>query len=86
MKNRIDFLLKKEQACLEGVEKEVSVRRSRVLYLESVMVEPEFVEQMQWCDKLPPLRSWPSSRKGKKHSRNSGDSNDVPVPKKKCFT
>ena len=37
MKSRIDFLLEEERACLERVEKEVSVQRSRVLYLESVM-------------------------------------------------
>ena len=48
MKSRIDFLLEEEEeerACLEPVEKEVLVWRSRVLYLESVMTEPEFVER-----------------------------------------
>ena len=75
-----------EHACLEQVEKEVSAKCSRVLYLESVIAEPEFVEHTQWCDRLPPLPSWPSCRKGKKHGRNPADSIDVPVPKKKCST
>ena len=78
IKSRIYFLLEEERACLECVEKEVTVWRSRVLNLESVMAEPEFVECMQWHDKLPPLPSWPSRRKGKKRART--DSNDVPVP------
>ena len=86
MKSRIDFFLEEEKACLECVEKEVLVQRSRVLFLESVMAEPEFVEDTQWRDKLPPLPSWPSCRKGKKHGRNQADSIDVPVPKKKCST
>ena len=50
------------------------------------MAEPEFVESMQWCDKLPSLPSWPSCRKGKKPARNPTDSNCVPVPKRKCST
>ena len=69
---------------MEHVEKEVMVQRSRVLYLESVMEEPEFLEHMQWRDKLPSLPSWPSSRKGKKHAQT--DANDIPVPKRKCST
>ena len=43
------------------------------------MAEPEFVERTQWCDKLPPLPSLPSCRKGKKLARNPADSNDVPL-------
>ena len=44
IKNRIYFLLEEERACLERIEKEVSVRGFRVLYLESVITEPVLVE------------------------------------------
>ena len=44
------------------------------------------MEHTQWHDKLPPCPWWPSCRKGKKRARNLTDSNDVPVPKRKCST
>ena len=58
LNTRIEILLEEERSYLERVEKEVAVRKSRVLYL----ADSEFTEQTLWRDKLPPtpLPSWPS--------------------------
>ena len=53
LKHRVELLLEEERICLEQHEKELAVQRSRVLYLEAVMVEPEFAEHAQWSSKLP---------------------------------
>ena len=60
-------------------EKELAVRRSRILYLESVTAEPEFAERTQWWSKLP------SRRKANK-KRPRASSRDGPAPKRKCST
>ena len=46
-KHRMEQLLSEERICLKFHEKEWAVGRSRVLYLESVMAEPEFAECTQ---------------------------------------
>ena len=53
MNTRIEILLEEERSCLEWVEKEEAVWKSRVLYLESIMADSEFIEQTLWRDKLP---------------------------------
>ena len=58
-KSRVEFLLEEERVCLEQAVKELTVCRSRVLYLESVMAESGFAECTQWRDKLPSLPKWP---------------------------
>ena len=55
LKHRVDFLLEEVRICLEQHEKELAVRKSRVLYLEAVMGEPEFEERTQWPSRLPAL-------------------------------
>ena len=50
LNTRIEILLEEERSYLERVEKEVAVRKSRVLYL----ADSEFTEQTLWRDKLPP--------------------------------
>ena len=83
LKHQVELLLEEERVCLEGHEKELAVCRSRVLYLEAVMAEPEFAERTQWRSKLPALPKWPSRRKAnKKRPRTS--SRDGPAPKRKC--
>ena len=68
LKYRVELLLAEERLCLERHEKELAVRKSRVLYLESVTAESEFAERTQWRSKLPPLPKWPSRRKSKKET------------------
>ena len=81
----MELLLEEKRICLKQHEKELAERRSQVLYLESVMGEPEFVECNQWRSKLPSLPKWPSQRKAnKKRPRTS--SRDGPAPKRKCST
>ena len=65
-KHRLELLLEEEMVCLERHEKELGVRKSWILYLESVTAEPEFAECTQWQSKLPPLPKWPSRRKSNK--------------------
>ena len=60
LKHRIELLLAKERLCLERHKKELDVRKSRVLYLESVTADSEFTELTQWRSKLPTLPKWPS--------------------------
>ena len=85
LKHRVEFLLEEERICLEQYEKELAVHKSRVLYLEAVMVEPDFVEFTQWHSRLPALPKWLSWRKAnKKRPRTS--SRDGPAPKRKCST
>ena len=85
LKHRVELLLAEERLCLERHEKELAVRKSRVLYLESVTVDSEFAEHTQWRSKLPSLPKWPSWRKAnKKRSRvSSGDGSE---PKRRCST
>ena len=85
LKHRVELLLKEERVCLERHQKELAVRRSRILYLESVTAEPEFAEPTQWRSKLPPLPKWPSWRKSNK-KRPRASSEDKPAPKRKCST
>ena len=47
-KHRMEQLLSEERICLERHKKELAVGRSLVLYLESVMAEPEFAKRTQW--------------------------------------
>ena len=49
LNTRIEILLEEERSYLERVEKEVAVRKSRVLYL----ADSDFTEQTLWRDKLP---------------------------------
>ena len=53
----MELLLEEERVCLERHKKELAVRRSCILYLESVTAEPEFAEHTQWRSKLSPLSS-----------------------------
>ena len=85
LKHRVELLLKEERVCLERHQKELAVRRSRILYLESVTAEPEFAEPTQWRSKLPPLPKWPSWRKSNK-KRPRASCGDGPAPKRKCST
>ena len=55
LKHRVELLLAEERPCLESHEKELAVRKSQVLYLESVTAEPKFAEHTQWRSRLPPL-------------------------------
>ena len=66
LKHRVELLLAEERICLERHEKELAVRKSRVLYLESVTADSEFAERIQWRSKLPSLPRWPSRRKSNK--------------------
>ena len=52
LKHRVELLLPEERLCLERHEKELAVCKSRVLYLESVTADSEFMERTQWCSKL----------------------------------
>ena len=83
LKHRVELLLEEERICLEQHEKDLAVRRSRVFYLGSVKVEPEFAECTQWRSKLPSLPKWPSRRKANK-KRSRASSRDGPTPKRKC--
>ena len=83
MEHRMEQLLSEERICLEHHEKELAVRGSQVLYLESVMAEQEFAERTQWQSKLPPLPKWPSWRKSNK-KRPRVPVRDEPNPKRKC--
>ena len=60
LKHRVELLLAGERLCLERHEKELAVRKSRVLYLESVTADLEFAERTQWRSKLPSLPKWPA--------------------------
>ena len=83
LKHRVELLLAEERLCLESHEKELAVRKSGVLYLESVTANPEFAERTQWRSKLPSLSKWRSQRKSnKKRSRVAGG--DKPEPKRRC--
>ena len=53
------------------------------MYLESVIPDSEFTEHTLWRDKLPPLPSWPSRRKGKKRAFSVARGG-VTNKKKKC--
>ena len=66
LKHRVKLLLEEERVCLEHHEKELAMRKSCILYLESVTTEPEFAECTQWRSKLPPLPKWPSRRHSNK--------------------
>ena len=80
LKHRVKLLLAEERLCLvERHKKELAVRKSRVLYLESVTAESEFAECTQWRSKLPPLLKWPSRRKSNK-KRSRVPSGDGPEP------
>ena len=79
VKHRVELLLAEERICLEQHEKELAVRKSRVLYLESVSGDSEFAERTQWRSKLPPLPKWPSWRKSNK-KRPRVTSGDGPEP------
>ena len=61
------------------------MRKSRVLYLESVTADSEFAEQTQWRSKLASLPKWPSWRKSnKKRPRTAvGEESE---PKRRCST
>ena len=48
LKHRVELLLAEERLCLERHEKELAVRKYRVLYLESVTADSEFTERTQW--------------------------------------
>ena len=85
LKHRVELLLEEERICLERHEKELAVHRSRVLYLETVMAEPEFVESTQWRSRLPALLKWLSRRKANK-KRPRTASQDGSAPKRKCST
>ena len=83
MKHRAELLVSEERLCLERNEKKLAVRKSWVLYLESVTAE--FAERTQWRSKLPPLPKWPSRRKSNK-KRPRVPSGDEPDPKRRCST
>ena len=83
LKHRVEFVLEEERICLEQHEKELAVRRSWVLNLESVTAEPEFTKHTQWGSKLPSLPKWPYRRKANK-KRPKAYSRDGPAPKRKC--
>ena len=85
LKHRIELLLAEERLCLERHEKELAVRKSWVLYLESVTADSEFAERTQWCSKLPSLPKWPSRRKSNK-KRPRVSSGDEPKSKRRCST
>ena len=85
LKYWVEILLAEERLCLEQHEKELAVRKSRVLYLESVTVDSEFAEHTQWQSKLPPLPKWSSRRKSNK-KRPRVSCGDGPEPKRKCST
>ena len=84
LKHRVEILLAEERLCLERHEQELAVRKSQVLYLESVTADSEFAERTQWRSKLPPLPKWPSRRKTNKRPR--GSCGDGPEPKRKRST
>ena len=44
LKHRVELLLAEERLCLERHEKEIAVRKSQVLYLQSVTADSEFAE------------------------------------------
>ena len=73
LKHRVELLLAEERLCLERHEKELAVRKSRVLYLESVTADSEFTERTQWRSKLPSLPKWPSLRKSNKKRPRTAD-------------
>ena len=60
LKHRVELMLAEERLCLEQHEKELAVRKSWVLYLESVTVNSEFAERTQWRSKLTTLPRWSS--------------------------
>ena len=60
LKHRVELLLAEERLCLERHMKELAVRKSRVLYLESVTEDSEFKEHTYWRSKMPSLPKWPS--------------------------
>ena len=66
LKHRVELLLAEERLCLERHQKELAMRKSWVLYLESVTADSEFTERTQWPSKLPSLPKWPSRRKSNK--------------------
>ena len=79
LKHRVELLLAEERH-----KKELAVRRSRVLYLESVTADSEFAERTQWQSKLPLLPKWPSWRKSNKKRLRTADG-DESEPKRRCF-
>ena len=81
LKHRVVLLLAEERLCLEQHKKELAVRKSQVLYLESVTAESEFAECTQWRSKFPPLPKWPSQRKSNK-KRPRVSSREGPEPKR----
>ena len=85
LKHRIELLLAEERLCLERHEKELAVRKSRVLYLESVTADSEFTEPTQWLSKLPSLPKWLSRRKSNKKRPRTADG-DESEPKRRCST
>ena len=85
LKYRVELLVAEERLCLEKHEKELAVRKSRVLYLESVTADSEFAERTQCRSKLPSLQKWPSRRKSNK-KRPRVTSGDEPEPKRRCLT
>ena len=73
LKHRVELLLAEERLCLERHEKKLAVRKSWVLYLESVTADSEFTERTQWRSKLPSLPKWPSLRKSNKKRPRTAD-------------
>ena len=78
LKHRVELLLEEERVCLKRHEKELAVRTSWILYLESVTTEPEFAEHTQWRSKQPHLPKWPSRRKSNKKGPRASRSSKVP--------
>ena len=85
LKHRVELLLAEERLCLERHEKELAVRISRVLYLESVTADSKFAECTQWRIKLPVLPKWPSWKKLNKKRIRTADG-DESEPKRRCST
>ena len=80
LKHRVELLLVEERLCLERHKKELAVRKSCVLYLESVTADSEFTEKTQWRSKMPSLPKWPSRRKSNKKRPRIADG-DEPEPR-----
>ena len=85
LKHRVELLLAEERLCLERHQKALAVRKSRVLYLESVNADSEFTEQTQWRSKMPSLPRWPSWRKSNKKRPRTAEGEES-EPKRRCFT
>ena len=85
LKHRVELLLTKDRLCLERHEKELAVRKSQVLNLESVTADSEFTEWTQWRSKLPSLPRQPSQRKSNKKRPRTADGEES-EPKRRCST